>query len=194
MRFLRTTTEADMIAVFLKAEVTSLRFGHWITAQLERDHKDVHILEEPDITNAVENAYRRQLLAAYRAYVFDELPAHIVWYRALLDRDELTAVRYIDYDYWNELSNQTRLPIVATETIRAGRQIYGQSNHRFLEAAQALRAGAHFPELIVVGTSPDTALTVYEGHLRLTAYMLAPEYIPEEIEVIAGFAPECARI
>jgi hypothetical protein len=32
------------------------------------------------------------------------------------------------------------------------------------------------------------------GHVRLTAYLLAPECIPTELEVIAGFAPECALI
>jgi hypothetical protein len=80
-------------------------------------------------------------------------------------------VRYIDYDYWNEISNNSRLPAVATAAIRAGREIYGQRTQGFLDVAHALREGAHFPELIVVGTSPDAELTVYEGHLRLTAYI-----------------------
>ena len=194
MRLLRRTSEADMIAVFLRAEITSLRFGHWIKAQLERDHKNRFLVEAPNILNASENAYRRHLLATYRAYVFDELPTHITWYRALLDRDEIAKVRYIDYDYWNALSVQTRLASDAAETIRSGREIYGQSNQGFLDAAQALRTGTQFPELIVVGVSADSALTVYEGHVRLTAYLLAPECIPEAIEVIAGFAEECAQI
>jgi hypothetical protein len=183
-----------MISVYLISELTSLRFGHLIRAQLERDREDVRVIAAPDIANAQENAYRRQLLASYRAYVFDELPDDIRWHRALLGRDEIERVRYIDYDYWNELSAHTRLPITATETIRAGRMIFGQSNHAFLIAAEALRAGAHFPEMIMVGVSPDAQLTVYEGHLRLTAYLLAPECIPAEIEVIAGFVPDCARL
>ena len=64
----------------------------------------------------------------------------------------------------------------------------------FLRAAQALRKGALFPELILVGVSPTDQLTVFEGHVRLTAYMLAPECLPERLEVIVGFAPECAQI
>jgi hypothetical protein len=194
MRLLRRTTEDDMIAVFLKAEITSDRFGQKILMQLNHDSKERSIVDTPDITNAPDNAYRRKLLATYRAYVFEELPAHTTWYRALVNRDEVAKIRYIDYDYWNEISNNSRLPAVATEVIRTGREIYGQSTQIFLEAAQALREGAHFPELIVVGASPDAALTVYEGHGRLTAYMLAPECIPEELGVIAGFAPECAQI
>jgi hypothetical protein len=194
MRLLRPTTEDDMIAVYLKAEIVSERFGHLIVTQLERDGGSRTLVDTPDITNLAENAYRRQLLGNYRAYVFEELPAHIAWYRALLTREEVAKVRYIDYDYWNELSSHTRLPLAATEAIHAGREIYGQSTEVFLRVAQALREGAHFPELIIVGASPNADLTVYEGHGRLTAYMLAPECLPDELEVIAGFAPECAQI
>ena len=184
----------DMIAVFLKAEITSVRFGDKILTQLQRDHKVHSIVEKPDITNASDNVYRRQLLAGYRAYVFEELPAHTAWYRALLTRDEVTKIRYIDYDYWNEISDSTRLPSVAAQAIRAGVEIYGESTQGFLEVAQALRSGIQVPELILVSTAPDAVLTVYEGHLRLTAYLLAPAWIPAEVEVIIGFAPECATI
>jgi hypothetical protein len=72
--------------------------------------------------------------------------------------------------------------------------VYGISNDGFLRAAQALREGAQFPRLILVGTAADAMLTVFEGHVRLTAYMLAPECLPEALDVIVGFAPECARI
>lgn len=183
-----------MIAVFLKGEIVSERFGQEILALLERDGKSHTIVELPDITNTYENAYRRQLLRNYRAYLFEELPVQVAWYRTLLERKEVAKVRYIDYSYWNAISNNTRLPVVAAEAIRAGCEIYGQSTLRFLHAAQALRQGAQFPELIVVGASPDGELTVLEGHLRLTAYMLAPDCLPEELEVIAGFAPECAQL
>jgi hypothetical protein len=194
MRLLYPTTDNDMIAVFLQAEITSERFGDKILTQLKRDNRERSLVDTPDITSTPENVYRRQLLASYRAYVFEELPVHTIWYRALLSRDEVATIRYIDYDYWNAISNNSRLPLIATEAIRAGHVIYGQSTQGFLDVAQALRSGAYFPELIVVGTSPDAQLTVFEGHLRLTAYMLAPECIPTQLEVVAGFAPECAQI
>jgi hypothetical protein len=194
MQLIRPTTEADMIAVYLKAEITSLRFGPIILDLLRQHAKNRVLVDLPDIAQNEENAYRKYLLCAYRDYVFEELPANIEWHRALLNREEIPEVRYIDYDYWNEISANTRLPRVAVQTILAGREIFGVSNEGFLNAAQALRAGARFPELILVGASPGAALTVYEGHLRLTAYLLAPDYLPAELEVIVGFAPECARL
>jgi hypothetical protein len=183
-----------MVAVFLKAEIASERFGERVRMQLGFDGKERSIVDIPDITNVFENAYRRHLLASYRAYVFEELPAHTTWYRAVLHRDEVMQIRYIDYDYWNEISNHTRLPLVAAEVIRSSRTIYGQSTQVFLDVAEKLRSGLRFPELIVVGASPGEQLTVYEGHGRLTSYLLAPECIPEALEMIAGFAPECAKI
>src|SRR5262245_57153775 len=144
VRLLYRTTIDDMVAVFLKAEIASERFGEKIISQLELDCKERSVVDTPDITNVSENAYRRQLLASYRAYVFEELPAHTVWYRALLSRDEVVKIRYIDYDYWNEISDNTRLPIVAAEAIRAGRKICGESTQVFLDIAEKLRAGALF--------------------------------------------------
>jgi hypothetical protein len=194
VRLLHRITEDEMIACYLRAEIPSERFGHKILMQLKRDNKDISIVNAPDLSSKKDNAYRRHLLASYRAYVFESLPRHTAWYRAALSRDEVTKIRYIDYSYWNEISDNTRLPSVAVKAILAGREIYGQSTEGFLAVAQALRAGTQFPELIVVGASPDAVLTVFEGHVRLTAYLLAPECIPAELEVIAGFAPECAMI
>ena len=191
MRLLFRTTIDDMIALFLKAEIASERFGEKVRAQLAVDGKERSIVDAPEITNQSENTYRRHLLASYRAYVFAELPVHTVWYRALLHRDEVMQIRYIDYDYWNELSNNTRLLIVAAEVIRAGREIYGESTQVFLDGAEQLRTGVRFPELIVVGTAPDEQLTVYEGHGRLTTYVLAPQCIPA---CIRGYCRICARV
>ncbi len=194
MILVKPTTEADMIAVYLRSEIDSKRFGKYILNLLEKNKQNRAIIDHPDITSAEENEYRRNILIGYRAYVFDEIPTHTEWFRAILSRGEVADIRYIDYDYWNELSNHTRLPCNAIEGIFAGRTIYDVDNSGFLQVAQAMREGAHFPELILVSPAPGSALTVYEGHVRLTAYLLAPECIPQELGVIVGFAPECERI
>ena len=193
MRLLQPMTEDDMIAVFLKTEIASERFGGKIASLLERGGEDRSVVDTPDVTSAGENACRRRLLRGYRAYVLDELPPGASWHRALLSREEVAQVRYVDYSYWNEISRGTGFPLDAAEVIRTGREVYGQSNAGFLRLAQALREGARFPELIVVGASPDAGLTLLEGHVRLTAYMLAQECLPDELEVIAGFAPEFSQ-
>jgi hypothetical protein len=193
MRLLRASTFEDMVAIYLKAELAG-RFGGEIEALLEREKASRSVIESPDTANTADCALRRRILAGYRAYVFDDLPEHVQWHRATLTPADVAKVRYMDYSYWNELSHHTRLPSIAAEAIRSGREVFGVSNESFLQAAQALRAGAHFPELILVGESPDSVLTVLEGHVRLTAYTLAPECLPDELPVMVGFAPECTRI
>jgi hypothetical protein len=56
--------------------------------------------------------------------------------------------------------------------------------------ANKLRRGAQFPTLIFVAKDVDAYLVVMEGHVRLTAYLIAPEYIPSELEVIIGYSEQ----
>jgi hypothetical protein len=183
-----------MVAAFLKAEIRSERFGAQIMALLGRDGVDARIVHEPDTDDGGENAYRIRLLGEFRGYrqdrdLFQGFPDDVSWHRALIHRAELARVRYIDYSYWNEISGGSRLPVDAAEKIRAGIVVFGQSTTGFLEMARALRNGAVFPELIFVGADPTSPLVVLEGHVRLTAYFLAPECIPTELDVLVGFSP-----
>ena len=152
------------------------------------------MVEEPDTTSQSENEYRIQLLGDFRGYkqdreLFESFPDEISWHRKALAKKELARVRYIDYSYWNELSSGSRSPAVAAKNILAGTEVFGESNRGFLECAEALKNGTKLPQLILVGAGKDSELTVLEGHLRLTAYLLALEYVPEETEVIVGFSP-----
>lgn len=60
--------EAEMVAVFLRTEITSARFGGCILATLARDGRDRAIGERPDTGNAAENAYRRGVLGGCRGF------------------------------------------------------------------------------------------------------------------------------
>lgn len=59
--------------------------------------------------------------------------------------------------------------------------------------ANELRRGAQFPTLIFVATDVDASLVVMEGQVRLTAYLMAPECIPSELEVMLGFSERITR-
>ena len=70
---------------------------------------------------------------------------------------ELAAVRYVDYDYWVELSGGTRLAVDAAPRIRAGVAPFGVSSDWALGMAQVFADGARFPPLILVTTGPPAA-------------------------------------
>ncbi len=70
---------------------------------------------------------------------------------------------------------------------------YGVDNDGFIAAAAALRDGAQFPELILVRADSLSPLVVLEGHVRLTAYALVPDYTPAEMLVMVGEDSSVAR-
>jgi hypothetical protein len=98
-------------------------------------------------------------------------------------------VRYIDYDYWTELSGGSRLAVDAAERIRQGIEAFRIGNGAFWYLADALKAGVFLPELILVAADANGPHVLLEGHTRLTAYFLVPECIPALLPVIVGYAP-----
>ena len=48
-----------------------------------------------------------------------------------LSSQDIDNIYYIDYDYWNELSNGTSKPTEAAKVIKSGKEIYEVSNQPF---------------------------------------------------------------
>ena len=195
MRKIRDSSEDEMIAVFLRTEFHSSRFHRDIVAHVQREGIDPHMLHVPDWQNAQENALRRTLLGAYRGYGRNEgyfigFPTNVRWERATLTRQELEQVRYIEYDYWVEISGGTRMAVDGARNATAGMVVFGVKSSGLVYMANELQRGAQFPPLILVAKDVDAYLVVMEGHVRLTAYLIAPEYIPSKLEVILGYSEQ----
>jgi hypothetical protein len=185
MRVVAPASEDDMVAAFLRAEVGSPRFGPQVLAALAHEGLDPSVLQQPDTSDSAANAPRRRVLASYRGYpdraVFTGLPADTVWQWVTLTRRELLSVRYIDWDYWLEVTAGTRRPVDAIARI-------GHSPN-CKELAAEITAGRLPPELILVGRPGGHDLVVLEGHVRLTALVMAVEHLPAEVTVLLGTAP-----
>lgn len=186
---MRESSEDEMISEFLRAEYLSERFSGQIKTEMPKLLIDERMILSADIESAEENEKRKKLLAEFRGYslnqeMFERFPAITEWSLCSFTRDDLEKIRYIDYSYWNELSAGTHMPMTAAETIRKGVSIYGQDNSGFLRAAEYIRSGGTFPRMFFL-TSDFENYVIVEGHLRMTAYALAPEYF-SQIEVIVG--------
>jgi hypothetical protein len=59
--------------------------------------------------------------------------------------------------------------------------------------AARLLAAEPQPPLIAVAPPECSRLVVVEGHVRVTAYALYPEYLPTELEIFLGTAPDIER-
>ena len=198
MRRLRSSSEAEMVALFVRTEMSSDRFGAEIRALLERDRVPEHVVTGPDLGDDAENQVRLRLLTEQRGYssrtdYFEGFPDDVRWQWMAITPAELAEVRYIDYSYWNELSGGSRLAVDAVPRIRAGVAPFGVPSDRLLGLAREVAAGARFPPLILVTTGPRGPLVVLEGHVRLSAFMLARDHLPQELEVLVGSSATMTR-
>jgi len=193
MKIKEQLSEDEVIAEFLKGEINSKRFGKKILDILKKDVKSKRILSNPNLENKKENMYRRRLLGKTRGFgknkeIFENFPNDIIWKKAIFSKKELEKIKYIDYSYWNEISNKSRLPKEAAKKISKGEKAYDVSNDGFFEILFVIKQKIKFPKMIFVAKNKKSRIVVLEGHARLTAYFLAPNYIPKEIEVIIGFS------
>jgi hypothetical protein len=197
VKILRPTSEDEMIAVFLRAELDSSRYGKTLRGYVERDGREPDVLRRPDLDDPEANSYRRGLLEEYRAYerrdgLFGGFPRQVDWFRAMLSRDEVLDVLYINWDWWLTISDGTRRPRVAARKIRDG-LVPGSTVEEHEPLAVALLDTPRPAELIVATTSEHSPLVVVEGHFRLTAYALFPEHLPDELEILLGVSDEMAE-
>ncbi len=186
-----------MVALFLRTELPAARFRDKLQALLDQAGLPERLVTAPNLDDPAENQAREQLLTAHREYgtragLFDGFPDDVCWEWMGITPAELAAVRYVDYDYWVELSGGTRLAADAAPRIRAGVAPFGVSSEWALGMAEAVAGGARFPPLILVTTGSSAGLVVLEGHCRLTAYMLCPDRLPPELEVLVGSSPGVA--
>jgi hypothetical protein len=197
VRILRPASEAEAVAAFLRAEIESARWGDQLRVLLREDGVDEAVLVHPDVEDADANAYRARVLDRHRGWLrriglFHGLPRELDWILVALTPEEVLAIRYIDWDWWLEISDGTRDPSVAAERIRGG-LVPGADLDSDRALAERLRSPTPPPELIAIAPPDLSKLVLLEGHVRLTAYALFPEMLPDELHVFAGTSDDVDR-
>jgi hypothetical protein len=197
MRIVRTASEAEVVAAFLRGELASPRWRDRLLALLREDGVDELVVSRPNVDDLQESAYRETLLDRHRGWLtreglFDGFPERIDWSRAALTPEEVVAIQFIDWDWWLELSGGTRRPVDAAARIRRN-EVAGASAEWHEPIAARLRSAEPPAELIAVGPPDLSRLVVLEGHVRLTACALYPEYLPAELEIFLGTAQDVDR-
>ena len=125
-----------MILEFLKGELNSKRFNGSLDNIINDLGLDSSIIFNGNIKNKKENLDRLNIMKKFRGYpdngLFENFPKISEWKYLELDEKDIDNIYYIDYDYWNELSNGTSKPVEAAKVINSGREIYNVSNQPFL--------------------------------------------------------------
>jgi len=193
MEILKNISEDEVTAIILNYNMHSSRFRNELKKLLQEHGLDEKIVTDPDLKNDSENAIRKRFIqsldgSGVGGYLGKNFPNDVVWKKAQLSKEDLQKIKYIDYSYWNELTNNTRLVSDGAESIKKGVVIFNESNQRFWDAFEALKQGEKFPAPILVSQNSTSDLVVIDGHLRLTVYLLDAGYTPNKVEVIIGYS------
>lgn len=186
MEIIRTSNEDEMILEFLKGEISSDRFNENLKEVLKVLNLDFEIINNGNILNAEENLLRLKIMKLYRGYPDEELfknfPKIDNWYFAKLSRNDIENIYYINYDYWNELSNWTSKPTEAAKNIRNGIEIYDVSNQPFLDGIKYLEKNKFSPVILI--TCNNKKYLIIEGHSRMTVYGIDPAKVEDTFAFI----------
>jgi hypothetical protein len=102
-------------------------------------------------------------------------------------------VKYIINDYWGMLSKGKRYAKHGAKNVSKGLVIDHPTSVDFTKIVEDLRNGKQFAELILVGKDETDELVVLEGHGRLTSFLLNPELLPNQLEVIVGLSRDIGQ-
>ena len=164
---------------------------------LERRRLPRELITRPELAEREAAELRRELLAEYRAWgegrgLFDGFPDDVEWRHVSMRPDEVLAILYIDWDWWLSVSGGSRRPTDAAGRIRAG-LVPGSDAESHRPIAERLRSERPPPELIAVTRRDPAPIVLVEGHVRLTAYALFPECLPDELELFLGVSDRIAE-
>ena len=188
---LRSSCEDEMLLEFLAMEFYSERFGQDLRDILAETNADESLILRGDYHNAAENTLRRSIMGKFRGYgkddgVFERFPKNIRWIWARMQQEDFSKVRYITYSYWDMLSNYTGSPIEAGQAVLNGKIVFDVPNTRFWNTLEALQNSVVFPALILLCNAQEELFYILEGHLRATAYGMAPELF-RDVPAIVGY-------
>lgn len=176
MKLIRKATEAEMILEFLKGELNSKRFNEELNHVILELNLSTSIILDGDITNEDENRSRLNIMKVFRGYpdkeLFNNFPKIKEWKYIELCAEDIDNIYYIDYDYWNELSNGTSKPVEAAKVIKSGKEIYDVSNQPFLDGVEYNKKNKFSPIILI--TCNDEKFLIIEGHSRMTVYGFDP--------------------
>ena len=191
MKIIKESNEQEMILEFLKGELKSNRFNENLIKALKKLQLDEKTINNGNISNQNENLLRSKIMNLYRGYpnkeLFENFPNIESWKYVKLDKNDINKIFYIDYDYWNELSNNTSSPLEAVKTIKSGKEIYEVSNKPFLEGVEYSKEHS-FPPIILI-TCNDEKYLIIEGHSRMTIY----GFMPEKLESAYAYIGYCTE-
>jgi len=178
MRYLRESSEQEMVAEFLKGEFKSPKHSARIKSLLKELSISSEYLRNPNLEDKTQNDTRSRLLSKYRGYgdkkgVFSVVPDGLTWQLQELNKTDILGLYHIGLPYWHKLSQSTNKVKVSVETVMEDEEVEGRPNQPFYKVATDIEQGAKLPPLIIVKNPKNEHLVIIEGNVRAVAIGIA---------------------
>lgn len=198
MRVIGPSSAEELVAEFLRGELHSPSWRAKVTEAMLQAGLVPDQVEQPDLTDYIENRRRAAALGGYRGWPYRALfagwPQRVTWQRTALAWDDLARVLYANCDPWIGLSGGSLRVSDAVQCLRENVRLAPEETkaaQRIAEVVETIRMGqSSRPLMLVLGPEDGHPIVLVEGHTRMTAYLVAGA--PDDLEVIYAVAPLAA--
>jgi hypothetical protein len=183
IRLLRSVSEDEVIAEFLKSDFSSQTFGDYREAMRE-------IVAKPNFEDASENAKRRALLFLKHLALWKEIPHGTQWYEVEINELDLDHIRVFPRAQWRKLAGGTFSITEVVENLQARRDLVEAP---FLSKIASIgnqlsQEEPDFGAVILIGLNENKPLAVLDGNHRLVAAILANPRRLQKLKFICGLS------
>jgi O-antigen/teichoic acid export membrane protein len=189
LRMLRSLTEEEVIAEFLRSEFHHPEFE-------EYRESFARLVQQPDLQSARENALRRALLFLRRGAMWRELPADTKWFQVELTSEDTARIRFFPRAQWRRVAQGSFYLKDVVERLREKWE-KSEDDHFFRKLhllSTNLPDNLINPTILMIGVDETGPLTLLDGNHRMAAAMLAPPPpMLDRLQFICGFSPEMTR-
>ncbi|MBR1654503.1 MAG: hypothetical protein IJ690_06130 [Clostridia bacterium] len=178
MKIIRKSSEDEMLLEYLKAEINSKRFSERLEKTLIELSLSQDIILNGNLENEQENKQRKLIMEKFRGYptedIFERFPKEFNWFYVQFEEGDIDKIFYLNWEYWNEISNNTSKPTEAAKNIYNGVEIYDISNEPYFKGLEYLKSNNKFNPIIAL-TCNGEKFVLIEGHSRMTVYGMKPK-------------------
>jgi len=174
MKLVRSASEAEVIAEFLRSEYHQKEYHH------DRAEFESLVLAG-DLNDEKQNAIRRELLFRRHRVTWNELPNDVCWSLAQLDVEDIDKLRIFPRGHWPKMAAGATLTVAGMmESIRNRRFCVSTTEDVCAIHALAYRMKqvGDASSILIIGIDVDNPLTILEGNHRVLAAALhAPDRV-----------------
>ena len=178
MKIIRKSSEDEMLLEYLKSEINSNRFSERLKKTLTELSISKDIILNGNLESEIENKQRKLIMEKFRGYptedIFERFPKEFNWFYVEFEEGDIDKIFYLNWEYWNEISNGTSKPTEAAKNIYDGVEIYNVSNEPYYTGLKYLESNNKFNPIVAI-TCNGKKFVLIEGHSRMTVYGMKPQ-------------------